>query len=123
VYLSSLTLTDFRSYETAEVAFEPGVTTLVGLNGQGKTNLVEAVGYLANQTSHRVAKDLPLIRADCSQAMLAARIRWRSGARPGTGKSMPVAPIGRAWPAHRDVRGRHSGCCGPSCLRRRTWRW
>ncbi len=76
MYLSSLTLTDFRSYETAEVAFEPGVTTLVGLNGQGKTNLVEAVGYLANQTSHRVAKDLPLIRADCSQAMLAARIRW-----------------------------------------------
>ena len=47
MYLSSLTLTDFRSYETAEVAFEPGVTTLVGLNGQGKTNLVEAVGYLA----------------------------------------------------------------------------
>lgn len=76
MYLSSLTLTDFRSYESAEVAFEPGVTTLVGLNGQGKTNLVEAVGYLANQTSHRVAKDLPLIRADCSQAMLAARIRW-----------------------------------------------
>ena len=76
MYLSSLTLTDFRSYESAEVDFEPGVTTLVGLNGQGKTNLVEAVGYLANQTSHRVAKDLPLIRADCSQAMLAARIRW-----------------------------------------------
>ena len=76
MYLSRLSLTDFRSYATAEVAFEPGVTTLVGLNGQGKTNLVEAVGYLANQTSHRVAKDLPLIRADCAQSLVAARIRW-----------------------------------------------
>jgi DNA replication and repair protein RecF len=76
VHLSRLTLTDFRSYDNAEVAFEPGVTTFVGLNGQGKTNLVEAVGFLANQTSHRVAKDLPLIRAECPQALLAARIRW-----------------------------------------------
>ena len=47
MHLRHLTLADFRSYPAVDVALEPGVTTFVGLNGQGKTNLVEAAGYLA----------------------------------------------------------------------------
>ena len=47
MHVRHLTVADFRSYAAAELPLEPGVTTLVGLNGQGKTNLVEAIGYLA----------------------------------------------------------------------------
>ena len=72
MYLRRLTLTGFRSYEQLELDFEPGVTTLVGRNGQGKTNLVEAVGYLATLGSHRVASDHPLIRAGDEQAVVRA---------------------------------------------------
>ncbi|MBO1756251.1 DNA replication/repair protein RecF [Allobranchiibius sp. CTAmp26] len=72
MYLRRLTLTGFRSYEQLELDFEPGVTTLVGRNGQGKTNLVEAVGYLATLGSHRVATDHPLIRAGDEQAVVRA---------------------------------------------------
>lgn len=72
MYLQRLTLTGFRSYEQVELDFEPGVTTLVGRNGQGKTNLVEAVGYLATLGSHRVATDHPLVRAGSEQAIVRA---------------------------------------------------
>ncbi len=72
MYLQRLTLTGFRSYEQLELDFEPGVTTLVGRNGQGKTNLVEAVGYLASLTSHRVATDHPLVRSGDQQAIVRA---------------------------------------------------
>jgi DNA replication and repair protein RecF len=47
VYVRHLSLVDFRSYPTAEVALEPGPSVLVGPNGHGKTNLVEAIGYVA----------------------------------------------------------------------------
>jgi DNA replication and repair protein RecF len=57
VHVSHLSLLDFRSYASAEVPLEPGVTAFVGPNGQGKTNLVEAVDYVANLRSHRVAGD------------------------------------------------------------------
>jgi DNA replication and repair protein RecF len=53
---------------------EPGPTVLVGSNGQGKTNLVEAIGYLATLGSHRVASDLPLIRAGAPRAIIAAAV-------------------------------------------------
>ena len=56
--LIRLSLTDFRSYPTAEVELGPGVTTLVGDNGQGKTNVVEALAYLATLGSHRTATDV-----------------------------------------------------------------
>lgn len=68
--LSHLSLTDFRSYPGLELALEPGVSVLVGPNGQGKTNVVEAVGYLANQASHRVAQDAPLVRAGQQRAVV-----------------------------------------------------
>lgn len=70
MYLRHLSLGDFRSYRTAEVALSPGVSTLVGLNGVGKTNLVEAVGYLASLGSHRVAQDAPLVRFGAERAIV-----------------------------------------------------
>ena len=70
MYVRHLTVANFRSYETAELPLEPGVTTLVGLNGQGKTNLVEAIGYLATLSSHRVATDAPLVRFGADQAII-----------------------------------------------------
>jgi DNA replication and repair protein RecF len=74
VRLEHLSLTDFRSYESVELSLEPGVTALVGPNGQGKTNLVEAVGYLATLGSHRVASDTALVRMGASQAVVRGRV-------------------------------------------------
>jgi DNA replication and repair protein RecF len=62
MFVKHLSLNNFRNYSTAEVELAPGVNLLVGPNGQGKTNLVEAIGYLATQRSHRVAGYLPLIK-------------------------------------------------------------
>jgi len=70
VHLRHLSVTDFRSYPTAELPLAPGVTTLIGLNGQGKTNLIEAAGYLATLGSHRVAADAPLVRSGTQQAII-----------------------------------------------------
>jgi DNA replication and repair protein RecF len=74
VHLTRLALTDFRSYADADVALEPGVTTFTGPNGSGKTNLVEAAGYLATFASHRVAADGPLIRQDAPRAILRGQV-------------------------------------------------
>jgi len=70
MHLRQLSVVDFRSYPSAELPLKPGVTTLIGLNGQGKTNLIEAVGYLATLGSHRVASDTPLVRAGTQQAII-----------------------------------------------------
>jgi DNA replication and repair protein RecF len=70
MHLRRLAVADFRSWETAELELEPGVTVLVGPNGVGKTNLVEAAGYLATLGSHRVATDAPLIRRGADRAVV-----------------------------------------------------
>ncbi|MBD3784744.1 MAG: DNA replication/repair protein RecF [Micrococcales bacterium] len=70
MHVRHLSVADFRSYTSAELPLTPGVTTLVGLNGQGKTNLVEAVGYLASLASHRVATDAPLVRFGAERAVV-----------------------------------------------------
>jgi DNA replication and repair protein RecF len=70
VYVAHLSLTDFRSYPEAELPLEPGVTALVGPNGQGKTNLVEAIGYVATLGSHRVSSDAPLVRFGSPRAIV-----------------------------------------------------
>jgi DNA replication and repair protein RecF len=70
VRVRHLQVTDFRSWEHADLELEPGANVLVGQNGQGKTNLVEAIGYAATLGSHRVAVDLPLIRHGCSRAIV-----------------------------------------------------
>ena len=74
MYLTRLALTDFRSYAAVDVPLAPGVTIFSGPNGEGKTNLVEAVGYVATLTSHRSAQDAPLIRAGAEQAIIRAAI-------------------------------------------------
>jgi DNA replication and repair protein RecF len=70
VWVKELRLTDFRSYPSAHVELELGVTTFVGRNGQGKTNLVEALGYAATLSSHRVAADAPLVRTGAERAII-----------------------------------------------------
>jgi len=74
VHLTRLALADFRSYRSVDVTLEPGVTIFGGPNGEGKTNLVEAVGYVATLTSHRVANDAPLIRQGAGQAIIRAEV-------------------------------------------------
>jgi DNA replication and repair protein RecF len=70
VHLTRLALTDFRSYPELSIELGPGVTTFSGPNGEGKTNLVEAIGYLATLGSHRVASDAPLVRRGAERAVL-----------------------------------------------------
>jgi DNA replication and repair protein RecF len=72
VFVSHLQVSDFRSWEQADLAFEPGPNVLLGANGQGKTNLVEALGYLATLSSHRVATDAPLVRLGAPHAVVRA---------------------------------------------------
>jgi DNA replication and repair protein RecF len=74
MYVAHLTLHDFRSYTDVDVALEPGVTAFLGRNGQGKTNLVEAVDYLSRLSSHRVATDAPLVRAGAERAVVRAAV-------------------------------------------------
>jgi DNA replication and repair protein RecF len=74
VHLTRLALTDFRSYAAVDVPLRPGVTLFSGPNGEGKTNLVEAVGYAATLASHRAAQDAPLIRAGAEQAIIRAAV-------------------------------------------------
>jgi DNA replication and repair protein RecF len=74
VHLTRLALTDFRSYTDVDVLLAPGVTIFSGPNGEGKTNLVEAVGYAATLASHRAAQDAPLIRKGADQAIIRAAI-------------------------------------------------
>ncbi|TLQ44851.1 DNA replication/repair protein RecF [Streptomyces marianii] len=74
MHVTHLSLADFRSYARVEVPLEPGVTAFVGANGQGKTNLVEAVGYLATLGSHRVASDAPLVRMGAERAVIRAAV-------------------------------------------------
>lgn len=75
MFVTHLSLADFRSYAGAEVALEPGVTTFTGANGQGKTNLVEAVDYLATLGSHRVSSEQPLVRHGAERAIVRARVQ------------------------------------------------
>ncbi len=73
--MTRLTLADFRSYEYVDLEFDSGVTVFVGRNGQGKTNLVEAIEYLGTLRSHRVASDVPLIRMGAQRAVVKARVQ------------------------------------------------
>jgi DNA replication and repair protein RecF len=70
VWVKELRLTDFRSYPSASLQLSEGITTFVGRNGQGKTNLVEAIGYAATLTSHRVSTDAPLVRSGADRAII-----------------------------------------------------
>ena len=75
MFVDHLQLGDFRSYPQVDVALGSGVTTFVGANGQGKTNLVEAVEYLSTLSSHRVASEVPLVRFGAERAVVRARVQ------------------------------------------------
>ena len=79
MHLTRLALTDFRSYPALSLELGPGVTTFRGPNGEGKTNLVEAVGYLATLGSHRVASDAPLVRRGAERAVLRGAVTGAQG--------------------------------------------
>ena len=70
-----LWLTDFRNYTAAELAPAPGLTAIVGANGEGKTNLLEAIGYLATLSSFRGAPGEALVRSGCDTAVVRAELR------------------------------------------------
>jgi DNA replication and repair protein RecF len=72
VYVARLQLLDFRSYGEVDVELDAGASAFLGRNGQGKTNLVEAVDYLSRLASHRVATDAPLVRSGAEQALVRA---------------------------------------------------
>ena len=74
VLVRHVSLADVRNYETLEVSLEPGINAFVGPNGQGKTNLVEAVAYLSTLGSHRVATDAPLVRRGAERAVIRADV-------------------------------------------------
>src|SRR5215218_3978232 len=103
--LERLEVVDFRNHDRAAVELPAGVSALVGPNGVGKTNLLEAVGYLATLGSHRVGQDASLIRAGAASAVIRAAVR-RAGRRllvdvelrPGSGVRGRVngAPVPRA---------------------------
>ncbi|HLT85632.1 MAG TPA: DNA replication/repair protein RecF [Phototrophicaceae bacterium] len=73
MYVSNLSLHDFRSYTELVLSLDPGVTAFVGNNGQGKTNIVEAVAYLGTFSSHRVASDAALVRHGTGGAVVRAK--------------------------------------------------
>lgn len=68
MYIRQLQLRDFRSWSELSLDLSPGVTVFIGRNGFGKTNIVEAIGYTARLSSHRVSHDSPLVRAGAANA-------------------------------------------------------
>ncbi len=69
-----VSLVDFRNYASADVSLVAGPNLFVGRNGQGKTNLAEAIAYVATLGSHRVSGDQALVRAGAESAILRIRV-------------------------------------------------
>ncbi len=110
MFVRHLSVADFRSWETAELALEPGPNVLVGANGQGKTNLIEALGYVATLASHRVSTDAPLVRHGAERAVV--RCALVAGGRElrveleiAPGRANKAKLNGVAQPRVRDVLG------------------
>ena len=72
MFIKHLSLAHFRNYDTCDIELQKGVNLFVGQNGQGKTNLVEAIRYLSTLSSHRVAGYLPMIQQEQPQAVIRA---------------------------------------------------
>lgn len=75
MHVARLVLHDFRSYPEVELDLEPGPTAFIGANGQGKTNLVEAIDYVSRLDSHRVSGDAPLVRVGAEQAVIRVEVQ------------------------------------------------
>lgn len=78
MWVNQLELVDYRSYRETNLELPVGPVVLIGSNGQGKTNLVEAIGYAATLSSHRVSADAALIRQGCDQALVRLQVHTRS---------------------------------------------
>lgn len=76
MHVKHLTLSNFRNYKTVELPLNQGINLLVGKNGQGKTNLAEAIFYAATLSSHRVSGYLPLIKQGESKAIIRILARF-----------------------------------------------
>ncbi|WP_447943924.1 DNA replication/repair protein RecF [Microbacterium aurum] len=74
--VEQLNLSDFRNYAAADVTLAPGPNVFVGRNGQGKTNLAEAIGYFATLGSHRVSQDAPMVRDGEDAAIVRMRLAY-----------------------------------------------
>lgn len=79
MHLQSITLTNFRNYKQAEIAFDPNVNLFIGENAQGKTNMMEAIFTLAMTKGHRTQKDKELIRWDEKYARIEGIVIKKSG--------------------------------------------
>ena len=72
MFISHLSLSTFRSYQNLELDLAPGISVFVGRNGEGKTNIVEAILYLSFLSSHRVSNDQPLVQLGSQSAYIRA---------------------------------------------------
>ena len=77
MHVKHLTLSNFRNYSTVELPLAQGINLLVGKNGQGKTNLAEAIFYSATLSSHRVSGYLPLIKQGETKAIIRLLARFQ----------------------------------------------
>ena len=110
MFVRHLSVADFRSWASAEVAFDPGPMVLVGANGQGKTNLIEAIGYLSTLSSHRVPTDAPLVRTGAERAVVRAAVvssgrELRVEVEIAPGRANRAKVNGAAVPRPREVLG------------------
>ena len=110
MHLTRLALTDFRSYADLSLELGVGVSTFSGANGEGKTNLVEAIGYLATLGSHRVATDVPLVRRGAERAVLRTAVTGVNGSalvevEVNPGRANRVRLNRAALPRPRDILG------------------
>ncbi|TGY34017.1 DNA replication/repair protein RecF [Microbacterium laevaniformans] len=74
--VEQLSLVDFRNYAAADVTLDAGANVFVGRNGQGKTNLAEAIGFFATLGSHRVSQDAPMVRDGADAAIVRMRLAY-----------------------------------------------
>lgn len=100
--LDALWLTDFRNYAAAELRPAPGLTVLVGSNGEGKTNLLEAIGYLATLSSFRGAPGEVLVRAGAEAGVVRAEVVSGAASVPERGPGRRVLLEAELRPAGRD---------------------
>lgn len=99
MYLTDLALSDFRSYRQVIIKLDRGVITFVG-DGQGKTNIVEAIGYLATLSSHRVSSPRPRAAGGHRPAWCRRAGNARGGIRPPSRwRSLQAAPTVRSTAA------------------------
>jgi DNA replication and repair protein RecF len=74
MFVSHLSLADFRSYSSLELSLKPGQNIFIGENGEGKTNIIEALMYLALLSSHRISSDQPLVKLGSERAYVRAKV-------------------------------------------------